>query len=129
MKARVTLAALLAAAASAAPAAQAALPSPISFGRSGGNIRPFTVTIGASGRVSATAATVTRTRVSARTLARLERLAAALPAGRRACPGTLPDVAALFVRVGPRTASVHGACSAAFESAYAALAAAVGLRP
>src|SRR5436309_13122008 len=87
-----------------AQAAHASSAPAFAFGRSGGNILPFTVVISSTGRISARGPVdPSRTRVSPRTLARL------LPLARREGffamppttirPGTLPDLASLFVAV------------------------------
>jgi hypothetical protein len=101
----------------------------IAFGQTGGNILPFTVTIGAHGAVTASARIRAKPRIDAATQARLERLAklvrfAALPA-RTACTGTLPDIASGWIRMDGRTAQVHGGCSPRFSLRYKALLAAV----
>lgn len=101
-------------------------PAGFAFGREGGSIRPFTVAIAASGRVSATgAAPPVRQRLTKQQLAALARAAAAdgfatLPA-RTTCPGTLPDVADQYIRVGGRTVRVHGGCVARFNRLWATL--------
>ena len=104
----------------------------IAFGQTGGNILPFTVTIGAHGAVTASARIHAKPRIDAATQARLERLAklvrfAALPA-RTMCTGTLPDIASGWIRVDGRTVQVHGGCSARFTRLYNALLAAVTVR-
>lgn len=118
---------VLAAALVAVQSAQAATPKTgFAFGRAGGNIRPYTVTIAASGAVSASGAvTIGRKRLTSVQLASLDRLAvtvhfATLPAAT-SCPGTLPDVAAQLIRVGSRTVRVHGACVAGFDRLWSAL--------
>jgi hypothetical protein len=96
------------------------------FGRTGGNIVPFTVTISATGAVrregpapgSATSQTKQQHGVLAR--AAIDTRFAKLPAVT-ACPNTLPDVAAQFIRVGHRTVRVHGSCLARFNRLWAAL--------
>ena len=97
------------------------------YGRLGGNIMPFTVTISTSGRVTERGpAPGHATRLTKQQLAVLNRVVvetsfAKLPAVT-ACPNTLPDVAAQFIRVGGRTVRVHGACLARFNRLWAALA-------
>jgi len=96
------------------------------FGRNGGNIIPFTVTVAASGRVTTTgAAPAHRTTVTKAQLAAVERVVIAahyskLPAVT-ACPGTLPDVAAQWIRADGRTVRVHGGCLAGFNRVWDAL--------
>jgi hypothetical protein len=97
------------------------------FGRVGGNIQPFTITIATTGVVRATGAAPTHVRtITKQRLADLNRIAfearfARLPAVT-ACPKTLPDVAAQFIRVGGRTVRVHGSCVRGFNRMWAALA-------
>jgi len=119
----------LIAAAFAAPAA--ASTAPIAFGRTGGNIRPLTVTIARDGTITARDAQGLRPRLSPDAVAGLLKLAAAerfsaLPASVR-CTGTNPDVAAGWIRVGQKTISVRGGCRPAFTQLYSVLSAAVGL--
>lgn len=96
------------------------------FGRDGGNIMPFTVAIAASGRVTATgaapahAATVSRLRLAKLDRAVRDAQLAKLPK-LTMCPGTLPDIAAQFIRVGGRTVRVHGSCVARFNRLWTAL--------
>lgn len=124
---------LAAAAASAGPRAAASY----SFGRTGGNIMPFTVSISQTGAVRVTGpvrvgtqqlGTAARTRLA--TVLRTQKFAALPPTTR--CAGTNPDVAAFFVTVrtgsATRTVLVHGDCSPAFTKVYDAFAAAVGLK-
>jgi hypothetical protein len=106
------------------------------FGRIGGNIAPFTVTIASNGSTTAAGpARPLKSRVSALELARLSRLVTTqrfftLPRSTR-CPGTLPDFASEFITVHrgalTRRVVVHGDCSPRFTRTYAALTRAVGL--
>jgi hypothetical protein len=129
MRALAATAALLVALAAASAASAAPR---YAFGRSGGNIAPFTVTIGRTGRVAVTGpATVGRTRLSA---AQLAALAAAVARARLAglpaqtlCPGSLPDFASQFVTAGGRTVAVRGSCSPRLTRLWNAFAAAVKL--
>ena len=122
--------AVLALAAVLAPAAHASPRTGFSFGRIGGNIRPYTVVIAADGHVKVSGgATAGRTLLTKAQLAKLAHVATAshftsLPAVT-SCPRTLPDVAATFVRVGGRTVRVHGSCLARYQRVWAALGAAV----
>jgi hypothetical protein len=126
--------ALLAGAALLAPAAGAGtVPAQgFAFGRLGGNIMPFTVTIAAGGRVHAQGPVhVGRRTLTHAQLVALAKLAAqvrfsTLPPTTN-CPGTLPDVSATFVRVGVRTVRVHGDCVSRFTRIWNALSAAVKL--
>jgi hypothetical protein len=113
-------------------------PPSFAFGRTGGNIIPFRVTIGKDGRVTATGPqklTLTFATVALRNgLAKLAQAEGfwTMPAFV-SCPGTLPDVAAHFVTVSAggktRTVTSHGSCKAAFEELYAVLSASVGAGP
>lgn len=112
--------------------AAAARPGGYAFGRIGGNIRPYTVAVTAEGRVNVSgSAVVGRTRLTSAQLAALGRIAAAvrftaLPA-TTSCPGTLPDIASTFVRVGARTVRVHGGCVPRYTRLERALQSAVRL--
>jgi hypothetical protein len=127
-----TAAAVLAAQANAAPGTTTSF----AFGRIGGNIDPFTVTIASDGSVRATGpARPLKSRVGALALARLSTIVTAqrfftLPRSTR-CPNTLPDFASQFIVVRrsgiSRRVLVHGDCSPRFTRMYAALAKAVGL--
>jgi len=96
------------------------------FGRTGGNIMPFSIAIAANGHVIATgAAPAHTTTISKVRLATLERAAVnaklqTMPA-MTSCPGTLPDIAAQYIRVERRTVRVHGACIARFNRLWAVL--------
>jgi hypothetical protein len=110
------------------PAASAAAKpkTGFAFGRVGGNIRPFTLTIQVDGTVKADgAAPAHRMALTKVQLATLNRIAFLvdfehMPAVT-ACPQTLPDIAAQFIRVGARTVRVHGACLKGFDRLWAAL--------
>jgi len=118
--------------------AKGAAPATFAFGRTGGNIIPFKVTIGKDGRVTTTGSGhVTLTQASTALRNGLAKLAQAegfwtMPAFT-ACPGTNPDVAAHFVTVNAggktRTVTSHGSCKAPFEELYAVLSASVGAGP
>ena len=102
------------------------------FGREGGNVVPMRAAIYPGGRVVVNGQPgrhLTRAKVTA-----LRRYAAAqgfaqIPR-RIECPGVLPDVATLYVRVRSgsrvRTVTEHGGCNKRFNRVYAALAKAVG---
>ena len=109
--------------------AAAALTSPhtgFAFGRAGGNIRPFRVSISVDAVVHATgAAPQHAAKVTKLELATLNRVAyetdfVHLPAST-ACRGVLPDVATSLIRVGGRTVRVHGSCIARFDRLWAVL--------
>ena len=99
------------------------------FGRAGGNVVPLRAAIYPGGRVVVNGQPgrhLTRAKVTA-----LRRYAAAqgfaqIPRHIE-CPGVLPDIATLYVKVGrARTAFEHGSCNRRFDRVYAALAKAVG---
>lgn len=96
------------------------------FGRTGGNIRPFTVTISATGVVRTAGAAPKHVAVVPKhQLTVLTGIAFAvrfstIPAVT-ACPNTLPDIAAQFIRVEGRTVRVHGACLTRFNRLWTAL--------
>jgi hypothetical protein len=119
--------ALVLGAAAVVPAAGAADQTGFELGRRGGNIRPFTVVIAVSGKVRATGPVkIRKTRVARLELGRLNRLAVTVGFERlsaaTSCPGTLPDVAATFIRVGRETVRVHGTCVAGYQRLWKALA-------
>src|SRR5262249_11748464 len=102
------------------------------FGREGGNIRPFTATIARDGQVRVSGPVkVGRTRITAAALTNLAATTAranfATFPSNTDCPGTLPDIAAAWIKVGSHTVLVHGSCSAGFTRVWNALTAAVRL--
>jgi hypothetical protein len=129
-----TLAVLAAVAASIGASADGAANAQTSFafGRTGGNIIPYTVTISAAGAVRVTGpADAGKKQVTARQRAQLILLAsqvrfATLPK-TTLCAGVLPDVAATFVRVGTHRVLVHGDCVPRYRRMWLALGKAVGL--
>jgi len=112
--------------------ALAAVVIAFAFGRTGGNIIPFTVTVAASGRVQVSGPVhVGRSALTKAQLLGLDRVAAQVKFSSMhgaMCPGTLPDVASTFIRHGSRTVRVHGACIAAYERLWNVLSAAVQLK-
>jgi hypothetical protein len=123
--------AVLASLAASAPAGAVAQRG-FAFGRLGGNIVPFTVSITNDGSVSAKGPVkIGRRHLTRLQIANLNRIAATNAFGSLApatnCAGALPDVAATFVRIGPRTVRVHGSCLPRYQRIYAALAQAVKL--
>jgi hypothetical protein len=126
---------LLLAVATALVLAGAATASPrYAFGRAGGNIVPFTVTIGPTGAISASGPV----KVGRKSLTRpqLAALAATIARARltglpvmRFCTGALPDFALKFVTAGGRTIFVRGSCSPRLTTVWNALASAVRLAP
>lgn len=116
---------------------QADASAPFVFGRAGGNIRPFTVTITANGQITMNgpvSSTGNRPHLSAAAIKGLLKLARAerffnLPdqiEGAR----VLPDVASLFITVTSngttKTVRLHGGHSSAFEQLFAVLMAVAG---
>ena len=109
-----------------------------SFGRTGGNIAPFTVTIARDGHLSTKGPVQlakTDAVISAAALTGLLKLAQAekffaLPTAVR-CKQTPPDFAASFVAVsrasGSKTVTVHGDCRQAFSQLYAVVSAVAGV--
>jgi len=108
------------------------------FGRTSGNIEPYTVNIGSTGKISAVGPITLRNedkRLATTALTRLLGLAVkerffALPR-RVTCAGSLPDFASMFVTVSTatrtRTVVVRGSCSARFEAVLSALQTAAGV--
>jgi hypothetical protein len=127
-----TLALVLAAAGVLVPTGVASQRTGFAFGRTGGNIRPFTVVITTDGRVRVNGPVEAgRTQLTRLQLGDLNRLAATGNFGALAqmtnCSGTLPDIATTFIRVGPRTVRVHGDCVVEYRRLWKALAHAVRL--
>jgi len=117
--------------------ASAASPTVLAFGIKGGNIRPFAVTVDATGGVRADGRTVAATALAPAARRRLVALAQAtgffsLPAQNR-CMSMFGDAGTRWIRVAAggkdRTVRVRGDCVPAFTRLYDALSRAVGLRP
>jgi hypothetical protein len=130
---------LFAAIALASPTAAAAATGRTSFafGRTGGNIAPFTITIARDGALTSTGqARPLRHPLAGSTLARLATIAQTQHffSLRRqiSCRDTLPDFAFRFVTVrtvhASKTVLVRGDCSPAFDRLYTALSTAAGTR-
>jgi hypothetical protein len=115
--------ALVAAAAALLAAPAGAAPAPLSFGREGGSIRPFTVTIAADGAVHASGPVkVGRTRLTTAQVAALRKVAAtnrlsALPA-TMLCPRSLPDFAGTWIALGTQKRVVRGSCVPRFANVW-----------
>ena len=121
-------------AAALAPAAGSSAQRGFAFGRTGGNIVPFTVSIDNNGRVRVSGpVAVMRKKLTRLEVADLDRVVATNGFERlkpmNECPDVLPDVASTFVRVGPLRVQVHGGCLARYQHVYNALARAVRLQP
>ena len=133
MKVHVLLVAvLLLALLALAPAAGASPQRAFAFGRLGGNIRPYTVSIASNGDVRVSgSATPRRLKLSAAQLSTLNRAATTARFGAfpptTTCPGTLPDIATTFIRFGAKTVRVHGNCVARYAKLFTALSHAVKL--
>ena len=114
------------------PAAGASPQRGFAFGRLGGNIRPYTVSIASNGSVRVSgSATAGRMKLSAAQLATLDRAVTDAHFGAfppmTNCPGTLPDIATTFIRFGAKTVRVHGNCVARYAKLFTALSHAVKL--
>jgi hypothetical protein len=101
------------------------------FGREGGNIRPTTTRIAASGKIAVDGqpdGTLTQAKLRELLQVAVAQRFFALPR-KIACPATLPDFATLYVTVRDgtriRTVTQHGNCNRRFVRVYAALRAAV----
>lgn len=103
----------------------------LGFGLRGGNIVGYAVTIEAGGRVSiARGTSVVHRRIAVRRVRQLTRdLQQAHLATSRVCPGSLPDIATQYIRLGARTFTVRGGCEPRFRHAWSALQGAVGPLP
>ena len=113
-------------------------PPTFAFGRSGGNIIPFTVTIGANGHVTTTGTQKLSLAFATPALRNgLGKLAKAegfwTESTYLSCGKINPDIAGHFITVNAggktRTVTEHGACYPAFEELYAVLSASTGAGP
>jgi hypothetical protein len=114
------------------PATGAVSPTGFAFGRNGGNIRPYTVTIANSGVVHVSGPVlVRRMHLTATQLLTLNRIATetnfTTMAPATNCTGALPDVASTYVRVAAHTVRVHGNCVPAYQRLLKALKSSVRL--
>lgn len=97
----------------------------ISFGRTGGNIMPFAVSVSQAGAVTTTGPVQAPKAIPPAAvnglllLARAERFST-LP-GSIVCKGIHPDVASRYITVSGRTVTMHGACNRQFSELYAVL--------
>jgi hypothetical protein len=115
-----------------APAAAASPQRGFAFGRLGGNIQPYTVSIASNGKIAVSGpATAVRKNLTPAQLVALGRAVTdarfgSLPPMTN-CPGTLPDIAATFIRFGAKTVRVHGNCVPRYAKVFTALSRAVKL--
>lgn len=113
-----------------AAAVLAAPQTGFAFGRTGGNILPFRISISAEGVTRATGAAPRHDRkLTKLELATINRVAYEtdfldLPS-QKSCAGALPDAATQFIRVGDHTVRVHGSCVPRFNRLWAALSRAI----
>jgi hypothetical protein len=104
--------------------------TPIVFGITGGNIRPYRVSIQPNGSVRVRGAQRTaRRQIPPARVQQLRHEIQRAHLGGRMCSGVLPDAAGRYIRLGSRTVTVHGDCEAPFEVVWSDLEQAVGLRP
>jgi hypothetical protein len=104
---------------------------PIVAGITGGNLRPFSVTIEPNGSVQTRgpAPLIQRRHIPQAAVRRLRDEIAAAALHSRVCAGALPDVAAQYIRVGGTTITVRGGaarCEPAFARTWVKLFNAVG---
>jgi hypothetical protein len=127
VRAAVLLAVVLALAACGASAAGPG-PTPIAFGITGGNLAPYRVTIQPNGSVRVRGSQrMARRRIAPAQVRRLRREIARAGLESRRCPGSLPDVAAQYIRSDGRTITVHGSCEPRFQRVWNELVRAVGI--
>jgi len=125
----------------AAGAAARPTPQPVfQFGRAGGNIEPYTVTIYDNGTLDSTGPVrlanpdthLSQARVAALLRYARTQLFWTLPK-QRICPASLPDFAAQFVTIQTptktRTVRVRGGCSVRFTRLFRALSSAATVTP
>jgi hypothetical protein len=104
-------------------------PTPIAFGVTGGNVVGYRISIQSNGGVrSSGSARAIRRQIAAARLRQLRDEIEHAHLTSRSCPGTLPDLARQYIRVGRRTITVHGSCDAAFAHVWRDLTQAVALR-
>jgi hypothetical protein len=116
------LAAWLAACGSTAATGQ----TPIVFGITGGNIAPYRVSIQPTGSVRDSSQRSPRRQIPVARVRGLRTEIQQAHLANRHCAGVLPDIASRYIRVGGRTATVHGTCEPGFERVWNDLVRAVG---
>ena len=103
----------------------------ISFGRTGGSIIPYHVSMSRTGAVTTSGPVQSTKHVSivavrgVLTLAGAERFSS-LPR-RISCKGTLPDIASTYITINGTTVTSHGSCNRRFAELYAVLEAVTGI--
>ncbi|HET9114839.1 MAG TPA: hypothetical protein VFN33_01970 [Gaiellaceae bacterium] len=117
-------------AAVAACGASAGGRTPIVFGTTGGNLAGYHVTIQPNGSVRLRGrGWKFHKQIRPARVRQLRRDIRRANLASRVCPGTLPDFASKFIRVGGRTFQVRGGCEPRFRRVFDALVSAVALRP
>jgi hypothetical protein len=115
-------------AALAACGSAAVADTPIVFGITGGNIAPYRVSIRPNGSVRGSGSQGTvRRQIPPPRVRQLPHEIEQAHLASRSCPGSVPDVASQYIRVGGRTVTVHGGCEAQFRRVWGDLLQAVGL--
>jgi hypothetical protein len=97
---------------------------PLVFGITGGSMVGYNVSIQPNGGVRG----ASRRQIPAAQVRRLRQEIQQAHLTSRQCAGALPDFASQYIRVGPRTVTVHGDCEPSFVRVWNDLAQAVGLR-
>ena len=102
--------------------------TPIVFGITGGNMRPYRVSIQPNGSVGIKGSDRTgRRQIPPARVQQLRHEIQQAHLSSRTCVGALPDMASQYIRVGGGTVILRGSCEAVFERVWADLAKAVGL--
>jgi hypothetical protein len=101
----------------------------ITFGRSGGTILPYSVTIAPDGAVTATGANPPSGKLTSAQAAELSaRVRSDLPGLKsESCPGTFPDESAMFVTALGKTVTVRGTCEPGFTKLLSSFAKTLGV--
>ncbi|HEY3549779.1 MAG TPA: hypothetical protein VGK69_01820 [Gaiellaceae bacterium] len=129
MRAVLLLAVAGVAAFTACGAGSATRPRPIQFGVRGGNIVGYTISIGPNGKVTSPFGRG-HGRIPERLVRQLGReIQQAHLAESRICAGSLPDIAARYIRLGSSTFRLRGSCDSRFERVWSDLLRAVGRGP
>jgi hypothetical protein len=126
----VVVAVAVLAAVAACGSSAATRPQAIHFGFSGGNILGSTASIRPNGAVRVRLPDGTqRSRIPVSRVRKLDREIRRAHLSSRVCPGTNPDFAGRFIRLGRRTVTVRGGCEPRFERVWSDLTKAVGRFP